>query len=78
MAKRDPYTHKAWDGGLVIDAFVDFFKPTDEEKFRDFLNPKTTKTECGKRRTLDRIDNENYTCPECRRLAKRFEGDKND
>lgn len=59
-----PTTCAAWDGGAIGDVI--------EEVLGVRLDPQTTKTVCGRRRRLSRIDNQHPTCPACiAQLAER-------
>lgn len=56
-------TCAAWDGGAIADGIEDLVGVRVE--------PKTTKTRCGRRRAMSAIDNRRPTCPECRAALAR-------
>lgn len=67
MPRKDPYTHLAWDQGSIVDAFAEIFG----EEVRPIITTKTTKTYCGKRVKMEKIDNEEFTCPICEEELQR-------
>lgn len=62
MKEEGSKMHKAWDSGVIALAFQEVGLPVSQ---------KTTKTKCGKRVVMSRIDNNAVTCPDCVAEVKR-------